>query len=332
MTPVAIGDLARTLLLRHGMAQTRSDLAGLTAELAAGQAVDPGRHLRGSVTPLLSIDADMALSKAQQTAIAQAASHADAMQAALDRIDRTATGAAQSLMLAGNARNPEGLRSAAQMAMSGLEAVVAALNTRHGGAALFGGTATDAAPLAPAETILSAARTVIAGAQTPREAATRLQTWIAAPDGFATTAFRGTQEPVTTPIGPTETVRFDIVATDPAFRGALSGLILGALVTDPPFTDPDRGAELARLAGETVIADGDLRSAQSARLGVLQSRIEDASARTSGETHALGMARNDLLAVDLQATSSRILETEARLEMIYTLTSRLSRLSLTDYL
>ena len=57
-----------------------------------------------------------------------------------------------------------------------------------------------------------------------------------------------------------------------------------------------------------------------------------ASARNGAETSALEIARTDILAIDPYRTATELQSTETRLETLYTLTARLSRLSLSEYL
>ncbi|ESW62514.1 MAG: hypothetical protein Q27BPR15_00825 [Rhodobacter sp. CACIA14H1] len=333
MTSVSIGDLAQSLLLRRANGAAKRELAGLTAELSTGQAPDAGRHLNGMVSSLLSIDTAAGQARVFGQSARQAAARAAAMQAALATIDQTAGEAARNLLSAAASNDAAGLTAAGSRALSGLGQVVAALNARFAGASLFSGQAADTPPLVPADQILRMARDAVGSATTPDEVVSRLQDWMASPSGFAAAAYRGADTPVEVPVGPDETVRLDLLASDKELHGTIAGLVMGALAADAQFAAGRGGAAgLARVAGQTLLSQAEVRSGQSARLGIIESRLESAAARHSAEESALGLARNDLLSVDLYTTASRLSETETRLQAIHALTARLSRLSLTDYL
>ena len=54
--------------------------------------------------------------------------------------------------------------------------------------------------------------------------------------------------------------------------------------------------------------------------------------RNGAETTSLQIARNGITAVDPYETASRLEATRQQLETLYTLTARISRLSLVDFL
>ena len=65
---------------------------------------------------------------------------------------------------------------------------------------------------------------------------------------------------------------------------------------------------------------------------VAEARIDAAGTRANAEITAYRMARNDMVAIDMPDIAARLQETESRIQMLYALTARLSRLSLADYL
>jgi len=64
----------------------------------------------------------------------------------------------------------------------------------------------------------------------------------------------------------------------------------------------------------------------------LQARIDTATTRNTSEATALGIARAGLVQLDPYETATRLQHAETQLQLIYTLTARMSRLSLADYL
>lgn len=333
MTAISIGDLAQTLLQRRSITATRQIIDRSTADLATGQASDPGRHLGGYTLPLSDVQSSLARNEAQQGVLATAKIRTDVMQAALDRIDRVTADVTDTLLASSQAGMVPGLSVKGRQAIGALDSVVSALNQRSMDQSLFAGTATDGPALIPADAILAAAETATASAVSPTDIAAALDAWLSDPAGFATAAGRGNADPTEVPAGQGQSIRLDVSALDPGFRSTFKGLILGALMTTPRFSGDTAGqADLARLAGQSLLSAAQSRTEVAARLGVAQARIAEASTRLSAESSALGMARNDLLSVDMYEVSSRLTEAETRLKTLYALTARLSSLNLADYL
>jgi flagellar hook-associated protein 3 FlgL len=96
------------------------------------------------------------------------------------------------------------------------------------------------------------------------------------------------------------------------------------------YGDQYRGGP-ARSAGP--VAEGE--SAQFAVTALdpaLSGRIADATSRNAAEKTALGIARLALVEADPYETAVRLQDLQTRLDAFYILTSRLSSLSLTEYL
>jgi flagellar hook-associated protein 3 FlgL len=333
MTAISLGDLAQTLLLRQSITATRSAIDAATADLSTGQTSDPGRHLGGHTARLSAIQSTLNRIDAQEAGLATARIRAEAMQTALGQIDSVTARVADTLLSASQSVLMPGLLAVGRQSLAALESTVASLNQRSMGQSIFAGTATDGPALAPAGDILAAASAATATAQSPADIARMLDDWLSDPAGFASVAGLGNADGVSVPIGDGKRIALDVTALDPGLRQTFKGLILGALLTEGRFaTTPAGQGELARLSAESLLSAVPPRGEVSARLGLSQSRIEDAATRLSAENSALQRARNDLLSVDMYETSSRLTESETRLKALYALTARLSSLSLTGYM
>lgn len=332
-SPVSIGDLAQSLVLRRSNTSAQDGLMRLTADLAVGSASDPGRHLAGHLSPLAALDGDIARTQTYARASSRAATQTAAMQAALARVDDLSTQAASTLIRAGESRDPGTLALASDAAQGAFASAVSALNTRVAGHSLFAASASDQPALSRDTDILAAARLAIGPAASPSDIETALDSWLNDPTGFEATAWRGGGDILRLPVAPGEEVRIDATARDPRLHSTFKGLILGALLADTGFGgDTAARADLSRRAGLSLMAGSEGRADIAAQLGQAEARIDLARTRATAEQSALSMARNDLLAIDLPDTVARLNETESRIQMLYALTSRLSRLSMADYL
>lgn len=332
MSGQILGDLSQHLFLRRQTSAARGDVTALSNALATGLATDTARHLGGQTAPLAAIEASLKRLTTYDQTIAGAITRADAMQSALARVDSAARAARADLLQAATGE-ATAIDAAATAGRAAFEDAVNALNTRIGDRSLFSGTATDRPALLDPDAFISAVKAAFAPASAPADIAAALDLWFADPSGFTATAFRGDGMTGDIKVAEDITVSLSVTAADPDLHGTLKGLILSALLSDSMFVG-DRAAQtaLVRLAGAALTASGDGRTAAAARLGLVQERIGTAETRNGAEATALGLARSDLIAIDGYEVASRLAEAESRLQTIYTLTARLSSLSLVNFL
>ena len=74
------------------------------------------------------------------------------------------------------------------------------------------------------------------------------------------------------------------------------------------------------------------RAELTARLGTAEAGISDAALRNDSERSALEAARLGLLSVDPYETAAKMQQTQSQLQTLYSITARMQRLSLVDYL
>ena len=124
-----------------------------------------------------------------------------------------------------------------------------------------------------------------------------------------------------------------VTADDPALRRALMGLAAAALVDDSAlgFSDGQRKA-LAARAGEVVLSSQDALVGLGARLGVSEMRLETVQSRNQAELLSLELAQSDLVSSDPYTLATELEAVQTNLEMMYSITARLSRLNLTDFI
>ena len=333
MPSVSLGEMAQHFMLRRQTTAASKELMALSADLAKGTASDVHRHLGGALLRLSSIEASLARNAAFATSIDRGLTHAAATQTALERLHQAAGRNANDLLTAAQSGQAGSLSTAAIRARAALEDALMALNTRVEGISLFAGTATDAMALPDASGLLVTVSSAIAPATAPSDVDAALEAWLAAPSGFAAQVFGGNTDTRQIAIANGQSLRLDITAADPALHQTVKGLILGALLNDPALTsDLSSQQAIAKLAGDALLRGADDRVALAARVGIVEEGLNTVRSRLSGESSVLQQARSDLVAIDGYETATRLQDTESRLDLIYTLTARLTRLSLAGYL
>jgi flagellar hook-associated protein 3 FlgL len=333
MTLSSIGDLARSFTLRNQVTQLKADLERRSQEVTTGRVGDIGRAIRGDFTPLTALDATLARLDAFRSVTTEAALSTQAMQSALASVSDMSGRLGSTLLSVTGPGNPTSVDAVARDALAQFRSAVAIFNTRVADRSLFGGTETRSPALAPADTILDAVVAAAASATTAQDVATAVDAWFADPAGYAAIAYTGGPglDPLTVAQG--EAVPLDATAADPGVRETLKGLAMAAILDRGTLAgNPAQRAELATAAGAVLLEAADARGALAARIGTAEERIANATTRNSSEATALQIARLGIVSVDPYDAATALTEAESQLDTLYTVTARLSRLSLANYL
>ena len=335
MSSLGLGDGARLQLLQQDGARLRDDLQRLTAELSSGQRADLGRATGGDFTPLADLGRSLRLTETFARTIADAGLAASARQSALGRVEAELDGMAPRLLGLATGGSLQDMTLAVADAGDRLDQVVTALKTRLAGAALFAGNAPDRPALAPAGDMLAQLRPIAAAAPTAQALVDAVEDWFLAPGGgFETDAWSGGPEgPAPAILGDGVAVQTGITAREPALREVMAGLALAALAAEGagPAGESDRRALVSAAALRLEHGEEALIRLRS-DLGQSEARIEEARAATEAARSTLETETARLTGADPYSTATELESVEGRLEALYLLTARLSRLSLSEYL
>lgn len=336
MSFVSIGDLSRGFALRTHNAEIKARLNRLGEEVTTGVTADPAARLRGDFRALGAIERSLKVMDSYELATSEAALTTDAMQLALDRLHQAGEKLIPGLLNASTLYDARTVDALGKETAEWLELSVATLNTQVGGRSLFSGAATDRAALVPGSEILDEVKTAIAGLTSAADIAAAIDDWFDAPGGgFETLGYIGSDNPVgAVRLNERNVMSLDVTAADPVIRDFLKGLVAGALLADGATLsgDLDERSRLAGIAGEKLLNNSGHLATLQAEVGTAQSRIETIRTENSAGRTMLELARSDILAVDAYDAATEFRAVETQLETIYTITARLSRLSLADYI
>jgi flagellar hook-associated protein 3 FlgL len=214
---------------------------------------------------------------------------------------------------------------AARDARAAMETVFSAINVRFGDRYLFSGDATATQPLPSPDTVLADVRALADSSATPSDFAAALDTYFNDPaGGWQQTIYGGTAA---------SSDPDAVNATDPALVQLISGL--SALAISDPADSPAliRQNPDIVLAGVQRITVGltQLTNLRADR-GVIQEQIATQKKTLDIEEGIFTNAFNALTERDQYEAASVLKQLESNLEASYLLTSRLSSLSLINYL
>lgn len=334
MTMTGLGDLAQGYLLRNRTAGIKQEINRLTAELTSGQVSDVRDRLDGNLSFLTDVERRSTVLDSYGIATAEAAHFSSAMQLALSAFSGTTQDLSGALISAGSSATGSSASDVASQSRGALESLFSTLNSEVSGRSLFAGDATNTRPLADVGNVLADLTTALAGASTPADILTQTIAWFDDPAGYAASAYQGSADPLSDfAVSPDETVTLDLRATDAGLTRALASVAAAALADDPSFglTSSDQ-AELFSLSGQDLLTGQDALVELQASVGIVEARIDKSAARNAAILTSLNLARNSLLEADPFETATKLEEAQFQLQSLYSVTVRMSQLSLVNYL
>lgn len=334
MTSTSLGDLAQSFMLQRRSVALREDMTRLTDELSSGQVSDVRQVLAGNHNYLTGLERSLEVLNGYSVANSEAAYYTSAMQVSLEKVQDSGSALGLDLLLASGGPIGVVAGNPSENAKTQLQGIINSLNDDIAGRSLFAGTATDAAPLPDADTLLAQVRTAVTGQTTPEDILAAAETWFADPAGFDATAYSGS----TTALAPfslsdTERVALDVRADDDAIKDLLMHVTVAALAADPVLglTVPMQ-SELFGLTGIGLQSNQDQLTNLRSSIGFAEERIEMISARNQAEETSMEFARNALLAADPFETATELESVQFHLQSLYSVTVRSSQLSLVNFL
>ena len=335
MSWTTLGDAARFHMMQHDGTRLRLELQRLTTELSTGRQSDLGRATGGDFGSLADVMRSLTLTQTFTRTLDEAGFAAAARQTALARIESEIDGLAPHILGLSTGGGLQDLTLALADAPERFSQAVSALNTRAAGMSLFAGNAPDQPALIPAEEMMDALRPLVAGAATHADAIAAVEDWFLSPGGgFETTAWQGGSGPAAPAIlGEGQQTDAAITARDPAVREVRAGIALTALAAEMSGIAPAEDRRAMVMAAAARLESGeDAMIRLRSDLGATQGRIEEARVAAQAARAGFEIEYARLTEADPYRTATDLQAVQARLETLYVLTARLSRLSLTEYL
>lgn len=301
-------------------------------EMVTGRIADLKTELGGSVGDAHLLRKAIDDVRARQDAATRALGRTTATQSALTLASDGLVTIGADILSAVGQNNEPSIAIAATQGKLQLDAAVSAFNTRYEGRSLFSGDASNLPALADAETLLTDIRAIFTGAADNAQLQTDLDFYFNDPaGGFATTIYTGgSGNAARTEIADGELVDYSAKADEQAVRDVLRHLST-LVVAQEQGGFVDREIALETAAGGLIQAESDIVAIRS-RIGAAEERIAAADERLEAEATAYSATYNERTARDPYEAASRLQQIESQLQASYLVTSRISLLSLANYL
>ncbi|MEO1492525.1 MAG: hypothetical protein AAFV19_10280 [Pseudomonadota bacterium] len=313
--------------------RSRSDDARVAS--VSGRFADVTAERNGRVNELMQIEKSLNDFRTYSEIIALTEVRTTTIQASLSKL----TGEAQSLAdtvdvlrTNGTAKN---FSVVSADAVGALDSVIAALNADVAGRRLFGGDETGTAPLVDGETIRTASVPTLEAGASAASSYTDLRIEFFAAGGLFDTTFYqgGAGDAPVTEVAPGERVEYGVKADDAAVREVLFNITVLSASHDLGNAIPSEAREeLAALASAGLrSAVSELANVQG-RVGTAEARVATAKARNIASEASLTISFNELAGADQFEAALTLTELDNQLETAFLTTSRLTNLSLANFL
>jgi flagellar hook-associated protein 3 FlgL len=332
----SVSDLARAYQLRLSQGALKSRLDTLSRESATGVKADIPQALGGDMGRISQLESQLTLLATYKNNLAEADSLLDGMQNAAESIRSMASGSGTYLASDTLTSSDNALQAHLRKAPDQMRAALSALNVSVAGRSAFAGSASNGPAVVGYEQLMAQLTTAVGGATDAAGITAAIDAYFDGPSGsggFSDIGYLGDdQGSIAVPISASKAVTTGLTANSPEFRMALKGFAVAAYAAGATGLDAQTVRSLSQAAGTRLVNSQIPLTAAMSRIGVQQEIVSRIQTTNAAETSTLTIARNALIEADPYETATALKEIEANIETLYTLTSRLSKLSLVGYL
>lgn len=348
---------------RPTVAQAQADLIEASYEATNNRIRDPGLKLGRQTGRFIENENQISLLNGLKESNDLAANRMSAAQAAMQSLigasDKTNPGGTliqfnKALMGDNVSATPKTMQSAAQ---SALDSFVSALNTNYNGEYVFGGTNVGEPPLdyykagsntGASQVVLDTFKNYfgfdVKDPQVANITDAQMTEFIDGPfsklfeePSWSTNFSRAADGPVTNRISPTgETIDISSSANEAGFRHAMRNMVLVAEFGNIGL--PEKAQQVvsnrARTSSDSKATGSAITEiiTTASTLGNSQARIKNAIDHMNTQLSILNQTRNDMIGADYTEASAKMVELQSVLQISYTMTSRIAKLSLVNYI
>ncbi len=309
----------------QNIADMRARATIVSQESVTGQYADLTKHLGGRIGDAMVSNKALSDIENQRGLLGIREARLDLTQKSLAGVQERISGLEVQMLSALSMGDLPGQNLVSRDAKAALSDIFSALNGRHGDRFLFSGDETATQSFTNIDQLLTDMRQIALTAADAADFETQLDDYFQSPTGgWLTSVYAGSS---------TSSDADGVTATDPAIVEIISGLAVMAISgTDDNLPllrqNPDIVRASAERLGTGTMAIVNLR----ADVGIIQERVAKAQETLDTEETILNSVYNNIVGRDQYDAASELKQLEASLEAAYVLTSRLSNLSLLNFL
>lgn len=332
MTPLPASLSVAKLALSTGATRLKSEMGTLSRTLSNGAPADLTRHLRADLTPFSRLVTAFRMANAAADLARGTGQRLELQSVVIDNVTDRMLELRHQASLTNQGEDKPALDSQAFSFAASFDELVSNLNQSGPFGPLFTGI-NGTSPLVSSGQMAAAVTAGIDASMAADAIVQHVNTWFAPGGAFDTFAYLGgPAAKILVPAGDTYTELVAPSADQNAFRDLLATVFLGGIGRHVPGMPAETSHSLTQRAGDELSHRIDGIQALRRGLAVQQEHVERARLRAMAEAEALDLHRAAFVDIDPYATASRLQENLQQTELIFTLTARLSRLNLAEYL
>ncbi|TVP72711.1 MAG: hypothetical protein EA339_05460 [Rhodobacteraceae bacterium] len=334
MISTTIGDMSRQLMLSRQTTRMKQSISTFSQEMSSGIVRDKVKHIKGDVTMLASLEQKIAatqlhknLSESIQTILGGQQTVIESMRVDAERIS-------VDTLAMKNSKDSAQISRTISLFRAGFEKSIDILNTKLAGRGLFSGDVGREAALAPPDVILSELKLALPPGLDVDGLSDFVDSWFSEGNDFDAFGYIG-GEKISSEVnlGNGISINPNTTANDKAFRVTLAGYAKVALLSETSILmDVEQRRDMLDKAAITLMSGAAELIDLSARIGTDEESTSIALVRAGAEHSALSIARSELITADPHETAIKLQHAMTQLDLIFSITARLSRFSLADYL
>lgn len=332
----SVSDLARSYQLRLSQGSLKAKLDTLGQEAASGTKADIPLALGGDLMRINQVDARLTMLATYRNNLSEAELLFTGMQDVVQNIRTMANTTGTALVSDTLTSADNVLQIHLEKAPDELRSMLSSLKLSVAGRSAFAGSRVDQAAVVGYDGLLAQLGAAVGGSTDAQAIIAAIDGYFDAPagaGGFADTGYLGSDTGTSAiPVAANKALSSGLTANSTEFRQALKGFAIMAFAAATPTLDSAAVRTLGWAAGNHLLAAKEPLAKAMTRIGLQQEAAATTRTAHEAETSALTQARNGMIAADPYETATALKEIEANIETLYTLTARLSKLSLTDYL
>lgn len=334
MPVTSVGDMAMQFISMRNGGAIKSELSDLAESLSSGKVTDITATLLGETARFAGIDYSLKQLDAYDQVSRETSLMLGTIQTALTQVDDLRGQTSSQLLSINSSSTSVQVTEAARQGAQTFDAMIRTLNTRLADRSLLGGAEVESSALATADAMLADIQIALGGATTSVAIGAVIDTWFDDPaGGFATMGYLGDTGPAPERrVSDNKVFSIDVRASDPGIRDVLKSAAFAAVVHDTPGLAVIVQSELLQEAGLRLLSASSRLIGTQTQIGFIQEGVERTTTENTAQRTSLNIARNDLISADPFDTASRLQSVQLQLETHYSVTARMSRLSLLDYI
>ncbi|WP_406871065.1 hypothetical protein ABEB22_06140 [Thioclava sp. 'Guangxiensis'] len=337
MSYYSVGDMAQAYSLRKHNTSLKTLVTTLSEEATTGLKSDVGKAVSGDYTQLSAISRSLDNLESYSLATTEISLTAEMMQNSLETIQDYAISLGPELISIGSTGDQTSVETLSAQGESSLSMIVSSLNSSVAGRFVFSGAAIDTPAVVSADEMYEQVMAYIGGDTTSDGIIAAVNAFFDAPaggGGYLDQSYLGSDNSQgAVRISENETVQLDLTAAASEIRESLKGAMLARIAAnDDNALDLSTRSALLVEGGTVLTATSVNISTTRGKVGAIEETIANTATRNDAEASSLEIARNNLITAEPYETSTALIAAQTQLETLYEITSRLSQLTLADYI